>query len=241
MMDEKRLRELALRAAHSGLSAHTRFLEPNLERAAAFAAKSAGCEVKFFGGYPQAERRLAAFYLDAPGEIPIARLRFSWNPKYGSPGHRDLLGALMGLGIVRESLGDIAIFPDRAIAFVHEDVADYVLANLESAGRVKLRAARDSEDFEPPAPEGALSYRTVASDRLDALIAAAFHLSRGEAQKLVAAELVKVNHALEGRGDARLEEGDIVSVRGCGRFKLAEVTGATKKGRLGVRLFVFGK
>ncbi|NLD58613.1 MAG: hypothetical protein GX647_02990 [Clostridiales bacterium] len=240
-LGEKRLRELALRASRTGEPAHTRFLEPPLEVAARAAANAAGCQVDFFGGYPGAERRVAAFYTDEPGNWPIERLRLSWNPRYGSPGHRDILGAIMALGIVRASLGDIAVLSDHALAFVHRDVADYVLLNLESAGRVRLEIERDAGDFEAPEPGGAISYRTVASERLDALVASALHLSREAAQKLIASELVKVNHEVNPRPDAKLSAGDIVSARGYGRFKLAEITGETRKGRLGVRIFMFGK
>ena len=140
-MEEKRLRELALRAAHSGRAAYTRFLEAPMENACRAAANSAGCEVAFDGGWEGAERRVAGFYTGDSGELsfPIRRLRIDWNARYASIGHRDILGALMGLGIERETLGDIAMLKEGALLFVHEDIADYVAANLESCGRAKVR------------------------------------------------------------------------------------------------------
>ena len=99
-MEEKRLRELALRAAHSARAAYTRFLEAPMENACRAAANFAGCEVAFEGGWEGAERRVAGFYTGDNGELsfPIRRLRLDWNARYGSIGHRDILGALMGLG-----------------------------------------------------------------------------------------------------------------------------------------------
>ena len=242
-VEAKRLRELAMRAAHTGVCACTRFLEPPSEALCRAAANAAGCAVAFFGGYDGAERRVAGFYSGVSGELsfPIRRLLLSWNPRYGSPGHRDILGALMGLGVARETLGDIALLKEGALVFVHADVADYVLGNLESCGRVKVRVSACGEEVVPPEPEGALVYRTVPSERLDAVLAAAYDLSRQEAQSLVRAELVKVNHVVETRGDCHLDEGDIVSARGLGRFRLREITGLTRKGRVGMRLFVYGK
>ena len=240
-MVEKRLHELAMRAAKAGIAAYTRFLEPSLVKEANSLANAAGAKVDFFGGYPDAERQIAAFYADEVGTFPIECIRLSWNPKYGSPGHRDILGAMMGLGIVRESLGDILVFADYALLFVHTDVTDYILASLESAGRAKLNAKRYVGGIDIPEPDGALSYHTVPSERLDALVAQAFHLSRQEAQKLIRAELVKLNHVVESRTDAKLSQGDLVSVRGLGRFRLAEIAGETRKGRVGVRIFVYGK
>ena len=84
-------------------------------------------------------------------------------------------------------------------------------------------------------------YRTVPSERLDAVLAAAYDLSRQKAQEMIRAELVKVDHAVETRADAHLEAGSLVSARGLGRFRVQEVTGLTRKGRVGLRLFVYGK
>ena len=242
-MEEKRLRELALRASHACAPTYTRFLEPPMEIACRAAANFAGCEVAFEGGYEGAERRMAGFYAGGAEALsfPIRRLRVDWNARYGSIGHRDILGALMGLGIERETLGDIAMLKEGALLFVHEDMADYVAANLESCGRVKVRVSPCGEDVAPPEPEGTLIYRTVPSERLDAVLAAACDLSRQKAQEMIRAELVKVDHAVETRADAHLEAGSLVSARGLGRFRLQEVTGLTRKGRVGLRLFVYGK
>lgn len=242
-MEEKRLRELALRASHACAPTYTRFLEPPMEIACRAAANFAGCEVAFEGGYEGAERRMAGFYAGGAEALsfPIRRLRVDWNARYGSIGHRDILGALMGLGIERETLGDIAMLKEGALLFVHEDMADYVAANLESCGRVKVRVSPCGEEVAPPEPEGTLLYRTVPSQRLDAVLAAAYDLSRQKAQEMIRAELVKVDHAVETRADARLEAGSLVSARGLGRFRVQEVAGLTRKGRVGLRLFVYGK
>lgn len=242
-MEEKRLRELALRASHACAPTYTRFLEPPMEIACRAAANFAGCEVAFEGGYEGAERRMAGFYAGGAEALsfPIRRLRVDWNARYGSIGHRDILGALMGLGIERETLGDIAMLKEGALLFVHEDMADYVAANLESCGRVKVRVSPCGEEVAPPEPEGTLLYRTVPSQRLDAVLAAAYDLSRQKAQEMIRAELVKVDHAVETRSDARLEAGSLVSARGLGRFRVQEVAGLTRKGRVGLRLFVYGK
>lgn len=241
-LEVRRLRELALRACYAGEVACTRFLEPPVEREALSAANAAGVRACFWGGYPDAERRIAAFYADempAEADFPIACLELRWNPKYASPGHRDLLGAVMGLGLSRDATGDIAPGAEegRAYLFVHRDVADYIRANLESAGRAALKV----ENMDAPPvlrePEGTQLRATVSSERLDAVLAAGLKLSRGEAQRLIESGLVKRNHAPELRGDVHLEEGDLLSVRGYGRMKILEFEGRTRKGRLAVRIF----
>lgn len=239
---QKRLNELALRARYTGRSTFTRFLEPALERAVRFAAAQAEVHCTLFGGYESAERCIAAFYTDdAPEEweYPLACLELKWNEKYASPAHRDLLGAVMGLGLERDSTGDIAMGKQSGCAylFVHSDVESYIAMNLESAGHASLRIKSMQTPPEIKAPEGICIRITVSSLRLDAIIAAALKLSRTEAQRLIEGGLVKKNHVEELRGDVHLEEGDLLSVRGHGRMRIEGVDGLTRKGRQAVRLF----
>ena len=171
-------------------------------------------------------------------------LRIDWNAKFSNPGHRDLLGALMGLGIEREATGDIAMGTRRgadcAYLFVLPELADYIMANLESAGRAPLKLSVADETPELKPPEGRLLRATVQNPRLDAVLAAGCRLSRAEAQRMVAAGLVKLNHAVNLRGDARLEPGDLISARGFGRVRVEAFQGESRRGRLVVTLFLYG-
>lgn len=247
-MEVKRLEELAVRAARSGRTQFSRFLEPSMLDAARAAANKAGAKVCFSGGYPEAERQAAAFYDDEPPlpeEYPFIPLRLSWNARYANPGHRDLLGAAMGLGIERDMTGDIAMGEykgaDCAYLFAMPEVADYIAANLESAGRAALKVQRADEELHLKPPEGDFIRVTVQNERLDAVLAAGCRLSRSEAQKLISAGLVKLNHSVQLKGDFRVQEGDLISARGYGRMKVHEMQGETRKGRQGILLFRYGK
>jgi RNA-binding protein YlmH len=247
-MELKRLEELAVRAARSGRCQFTRFLEPSMAVAARTAANQAGVKAVFHGGFPDAERCIAAFYDDVPPEeweYPIEVLRISWNAKYADPGHRDLLGAVMGLGIERDMTGDIALGEYRgepcAYLFVMPEVADYVIANFESAGRASVKVHRADEEPAIKPPEGTHMRITVQNMRLDAVLAAGCKLSRSEAQKLINAGLVKLNHIVQIKSDARIEHGDLISARGYGRMKVEDMQGETRKGRQGVVIFRYGK
>lgn len=243
MDEKKRLTELALRAVHTGRPQFTRFLEPSVERDATAAARSAGAEIGFSGGYEGAERRMAAFHDgEAPDTFPIAALELRWNPKFATVQHRDLLGAVMGLGLDRDATGDICMGTEAGLAYLFctLDVAGYISASLESAGRASLRIAPAVQMRIAP-PEGASIRVTVQNLRLDAVLAAGWKLSRSEAQRLIAAGLVKLNHIPEIRGDVRVETGDLISARGYGRLRIDEVQGETRRGRIGVVLFRYGK
>ena len=247
-MELKRLEELAVRAARSGRSQFTKFLEPSMAAAVRACAGRAGVGAAFMGGYPDAERCVAAFYEGEPPEMweyPIETLRISWNAKYADPGHRDLLGALMGLGIERDMTGDIAPGQYRdgpcAYLFVMPEVTDYIIGNMESAGRASVKVQRAEEEPRIIPPEGDRMRITVQNLRLDAVLAAGCRLSRAEAQKLISAGLVKLNHAVQLKSDARIAQGDLISARGYGRMKVEDVQGETRKGRLGVVVFRYGK
>lgn len=239
-----RLKELALRAKYGTEAVFTRFLEPSLEKEARFCAADADVQLAFFGGYTDAERKIAAFYpWEAPCEAayPLCCIELRWNAKYAAPTHRDLLGAVMSLGLERSAIGDIAIGAKEGCAylFAHRDVAAYLCANLESAGRapLKLRVQTDAPELRPP--QGDEIRVTVPSERMDAIVAAALKLSRTEAQRLIVGDMVKRNHCEELRGDIHLEEGDLLSVRGYGRIRVIALDGLTRKGRHAVRLFKY--
>lgn len=242
MTEEKRFRELARRAALAGRTGYSRFIEPALTETARKCARDEGCTVEFYGGYPEAERAVAAFIAegDTP-EYPIECLEVTWNARFSAVGHRDLLGAVMGLSIERETTGDIVTAGEgRAYLFVMREIADYVRANLESAGRATLKITSHAGEIACPEPEGTHMRITLTSLRLDAFMSAGYDISRSEAQRLINAGLVKLNHLPETRADAGVETGDLISVRGRGRLKVEEMLGQTRRGRLAAQVFRYG-
>ena len=245
---EKRLEELAQRAARSGRACFTRFLEPNEAQLAQAAANRAGARLTLWGGYDDAERRVVAFlgpYDPDPEDWPVQALRLRWNARFASPGHRDLLGAVMGLGIDRDTTGDIAMGEYKggpcAYLFALEEVAGYIAASLEGAGRASLKVEVAEETPVLLPPEGTEMRLTVQQERLDAVVAAACRLSRAEAQRLVNGGLVKLNHEVNLHTDAKLSEGDVLSVRGHGRLRITAFDGESRRGRQVVRVFKYGK
>jgi len=227
------------RAARRGSPRFTRFLDPPLMQEAARAAREEGVEAAFSGGYEGAERCLAAFYDgDKPDAWPIECLRAEWNADYAKAQHRDFLGAALFLGIERSMLGDIVVGEGCAYLFVTA-AAPVILGEMEGAGRAKLTVTR-SESREMPQEQGTGVRDTVSSMRLDAVAAAGFSLGRAEAQELIRRGLVKLNHLVEERADARVRAGDLISVRGHGRLRVDEEQGLTRKGRLGVLMTRFG-
>lgn len=236
--DSARLYEIA-RGAMSGGTVYTRFLDRSHE--AVHAARAAGVELSLNGGYEGAERMIAAFFNGESDIVwPIKALAIKWDNRYSEVRHRDLLGAVMGLGIRRDIIGDVLIGDGQAIIFVIEDHAPFVSANLSQAARAKLSVSEAGahQIAEISRDNGEEARFVVSSMRTDSVIAAAFSLSRSAAAGLIESEQVRINHVLSSKPAATVAEGDLISARGYGRVRINGVDN-TKKGRLALRAVVY--
>lgn len=233
----RRMDELAERAARTGIPQVAWFLSPAERAQAEICARQAGVMLHACGGTPDAERQVIAFCEDdtAP-DWPIVCLRATWHARYGAPTHRDFLGAVMALGIGREKVGDLFVGEGEAHMFVLREMADYIAAGLERTGNTPLRVQALDAWPELSAAQGEQIRATVASPRLDAILGAAWNLSRTRAVELVSAGRVQVDHQQELRPDRQLAAGAVLSVRGMGRARLEEIGGTTRKGRIAVTL-----
>lgn len=236
-----RFLELASQADRQQRCRFTPFLTPPEAELALAAAKRARVGGALFGGYADAERQMARYspLLSQEEPFPIATLLLAW-PHQDAPEHRDLLGAVMGLGVKRARIGDIVLAVDQAYLFVEAALADMIAGSLTEAGRVKLSVRPVTAMPELTAPVGEEIRFTVQSPRLDAIISDGFHLSRGDAVELIQAGAVKLRHTPTLRPDARVEAGDVISVRGYGRLRVETIGDLTRKGRLPLVLTRFG-
>ena len=151
--------------------------------------------------------------------------------------HRDYLGAVLGLGIERDAIGDIAVQDEHsAILFCPRTLADFLIGELTKVGAdtVRCRECIIEETFTDGKQYRPIS-DTVASPRLDCVVAALCNLSREAAQSAVRSGLVEVDFEVEERVDTILEAPITISVRGHGRFVLRSFDGETRKGRLRMR------
>ena len=194
-----------------------------------------------FGGYPDAERKMLCYlpeyleesYLEEDGS-PIVCLRATFY-EADAPSHRDFLGALMGAGISRESVGDICVGKGSCDFFVTAEIAPYLLQSFTSAGRTRLHLeAIPLNEAQIPEPEVKEIRDTLASLRLDSVISSGFRIGRSLAAQHVSAGKAAINGLPCEKPDKLVDEGASVSVRGLGKIKLKSVNGQTKKGRISV-------
>ena len=236
----------AEQAENRNIPTFTDFLSPRQRSQAVELLRLAGISESSHvpqGGYEGAERQVLLFlpdWLEAENaESPIRCLRASFREEEKLT-HRDFLGSLMGMGVVREKIGDILVAPDSADLLVLEGVADFLLQSWDSAGRAKLSvSAIEPDNLHIPTVQRREVRDTVSSLRLDAVASSGFRLARGKATALIESGKVQLNWRECVKPDKLLEAGDVVSARGFGKFELSEVGGLTRKGRISIVLQVY--
>lgn len=237
-----RLRQWAQRAERLDAPVPGRFLAGDERAIALREARQAGVTVSFDGGWPEAERVQVCFH--PAGTEPVFTgvwLRIRWNGRFARVDHRDLLGSLMALGIERAYFGDLIAQDGEAYLLTLPEAACRLSQEWLKAGSASIRV--DVLD-EPPTirpPEGMTLRDTVASLRLDSVLASGMKTSRARAAELIRQGAVSVEHLPEERVDRLLTAGQTISVRGFGRVRLMTVGAPTRKDRLPVALEIFAK
>lgn len=203
--------------------------------------ETAGFSFLLTGGYENAERKILAAGNEAemgPPDLPVCVIAVKpKSEKYAEElTHRDYLGAVLGLGIERSLIGDILVRERRAWFFCMRSAAKMLVSSLNQVRRTTVTAEIAAADVPELQPRYASLRVNVSSERLDAVIAAFANLSRGQTDKLFAAEKVFVNSRMITDRSVRLKEGDIFSVRGFGKAVYDGIEYETKKSRYMVRL-----
>lgn len=223
-----------------GIPASTCFLSPReLEMTRFLFGDAEG--LQSFGGYGEAERRMLVYlpeYLDESffdtEDSPIVCLRAEFY-EGDTLSHRDFLGALMGAGIGRETVGDICVGSSSCDFFVTREITPYILQNFLSAGRTHLHLTQiPLSEVSVPEPETKEIRDTLASLRLDSVISAGFRVGRSVATQYVTTGRAAIDGLPCEKPDKLVAEGCKISVRGLGKIKLDTVNGQTKKGRISV-------
>ncbi len=257
-----RIRDLATRAYQNNYVTNTEFLSLSelnqfyqilaSEGVSANTHRYHGAGYVIYGGFEDAERAMVCFlpeYMDEESFIMAENAEpqvlfcvhiTPVNARFADDlTHRDYLGALMNMGIERDQIGDILVGDNEAYVFATPQVAELMEKELIRIRHtsVKCRKASAAEcSIRPTFQEVSGS---VASERIDAILAFVYHLSRSEAQKLIEAESVFIDGRTAYSGGYDLKPGSRVSVRGHGKFIYDGQSGTTRKGRLFVKVRVF--
>ena len=234
------------------------FLSPEEQSAASgFFRRNASQGAFLYGGYDEAERRMPVFmpdytgvadeaslieyFLNCPEDCPLRVLVVTIPAVEKTvPGHRDYLGALMGLGIKRQKVGDIIVKPRGAQIIVSEDLAEYLRDSLTSVGRVTVTTSIcDITGLEPAEVKKEEREFNVSSPRLDNVVSAVFSISRKSAQEAISRGLVYIDGVQTTKPDRQLKPAEKLVLRGKGKAIYEGVSGTSRKGKDYIRVIKY--
>ncbi|GLC87539.1 YlmH family RNA-binding protein [Lysinibacillus piscis] len=178
------------------------------------------------------------YYEPTTDDFQLTVFTIQYPTKFVQLRHQDVLGALLSLGLDRGKFGDIRVGEQHVQFIVANEVADYVRLHLTGIGKVKVRveAIKDNEPLLSNEDEWLEESHTISSMRLDVVMAKILNISRQKAQALITGKKVRVNWTEREAVAFELQEGDILSVRGSGRFKITMTEGRTKKDKIRLQI-----
>ena len=233
----RRMEDLCERAERSGTVCASGYLSPAEQyQTEKWARQRADCRLILHGGGEDCERRAAFFlpeYMSREDFSPAEHFAaIKLTAHFGVPGHRDYMGAVLGMGVGREWVGDIRVIGDTAYIFCLPSVHRHLLS-IDKVGRYGVTAENIAPEDVPQTKREIIEKSfSVMSMRLDAVTAGMFNLSRTEAAKEIRLGNVSLNYEPCVKPDAQISPEDMISVRGAGKGKVTGTGGTSKKGRL---------
>lgn len=234
---KKKLIDLSRQANRKGIVLFSDFLNLNEQNIYHQSEKLFETKTEASGGVDFAERQIVAFIPDAlyyDWEYPIAILQaVPVYPKFAEKlTHRDVLGAIMNLGVDRSKIGDIIMGENRYFIICEESMASYFSENLDKIKHTVVKTTLATSDELVLQQKFEEKDGIITSNRLDSIIACVYKFSRSQALEFFKAEKVFVNGKCVQNPSHRCNDADIISVRGFGRFVFDGERGGTNKGRM---------
>lgn len=188
--------------------------------------------ITFLGGFEEAERNVIAFNYESYYDMPFVILNIKCKSKFHKLGHRDFLGAIISLGIVREKFGDLIVNDNEAFITVIREVSQYIIDNITSVSSAPCNVS-EVKDYKELPKINFQDLNTISTSlRVDCVVSAITKISRGNCEKLLKEGKVLVNYSEVNEKSKELALGDTITIRGYGKFKLSSILGSTSSGRI---------
>lgn len=207
-----------------------------------FLKNRSGIKLCFWGGDDACIRKMLCVMPDDASEVedavyddfPIYAVTISFR-KADKPGHRDILGAVMGLGIERDTVGDIFIGEGAAAVFCTKTASELMCDQLTSVGRIGVSVFDGLNENAAAAVKPAACADitvNVASVRTDCIVSGITGLSREKAAAFIRSGSFMLNYEECDSVSRNVTEGDVLTLRGYGKFVVSGDQANTKKGRI---------
>ncbi|MDO4793589.1 MAG: YlmH/Sll1252 family protein [Filifactor alocis] len=236
--------DLAQKVQYTYRASYTEFLTPYEQRQTqSILAGLDSISCSFTGGLEDAERKIGYIYPDYEedeGQDFLSCLKITGNFSFRKVNHRDYLGSILSLGIKREAIGDIFVTQEATYVVCLKTMAEYIRLNLEKVANVGVKVSFVTwEEAKVEKPDLKEHTFVVGSQRLDAIVAGMFKLSRSDAQKLISSERVQADYQMITNPSRQVEAPCVISVKGYGKGRFEEVISRTKKDRLRLRTLIY--
>lgn len=239
-----RILDLAEKVQHTYRALHTEFLTPyEQKKAEGILAGLNSVSYRFLGGVEEAERKIGYLYPDYEedeGQDFLSCLKIVGNFNFRKVSHRDYLGSILSLGIRREAIGDIFVGEDATYIICLKTMEEYIRLNLDKVANIGVKVKNVMWD-EVSIPKPDLKEHTfvASSQRLDAIVAGMFKLSRSDAQKLISSERVQADYRIVTNPSKQIEAPCVISVKGYGKGRFEQAVSRTKKDRLRLKALMY--
>ncbi len=199
-----------------------------------------GLNIESYGIFDESDRRILAFNKSEWDYYPIRILEIRCNTKFTKLEHRDYLGSIMSLGIKREKMGDLILKNDDVCYLATDDkIATFIQNNLHKIKKLSCECTILDEFIEIPKIEFKEVVVNIASLRLDCIVSEIANMSRNKAVDLISKGLVLVDYIEVASKSYEVEEDVRITIRGVGKFRVKEVSGTTKSGRLKITVLKY--
>jgi len=190
-----------------------------------------------YGVFDEAERRILGISDKNIEHFPVKLLKIKANAKFCSLSHRDFLGSIMSLGIIREKFGDLILKNDICYAAVHEDICDYLIYNLSKVKNSPCSVeVLDSQCEEKPKHEYECINILSTSLRLDCIVSSICNISRNKSDEFIRQGKVLVDYFPETKRDFMVNLNNLIVIRGYGKFIIYKIIGVSGSGRLKIQI-----
>lgn len=192
--------------------------------------------VELNGGFSECERKMISFnnFYELP--FPIKILEITNKSKFKALAHKDYLGGILSLGIKREKLGDLVLDDDKCFVAISEELAGFLVDNLEFIGKNPCSIKIVENNKKLPSVKFTESNINIASLRIDSIVASLANVSRSDAVKLINSGKILVNYSNNIDKSYEIKLNSTITIRGKGKFIISEITGKTKSDKLKIRV-----
>ncbi|MDV6376784.1 YlmH/Sll1252 family protein [Sporosarcina sp. GW1-11] len=220
----------------------TEFLDPRQRFITESIVRNSDLTMTASGGFPNSERERVLIYPDyytpTVDDFQISLYQVHYPQKFVTMKHSQLLGSLLSVGIDRSRFGDIRLHEEAVQFAVSTEVSEYIHVNFTQVGKVKVSVTpvMRIEDILEIQEEWTEEIHIISSLRIDTVVASLTNSSRAKASSLIKGEKVKVNWAMIDQQAFEVEEADVLSIRGYGRYKILSIEGRTRKDKIRVMI-----